>query len=57
MDFITTTCFGCGAPLPGEVGGYYCEPCIKAQHADFARERAAFDAYHRFADEILTVTT
>jgi hypothetical protein len=43
-------CFGCERPIADTPGNAYCDACIAEQTARARDERAAFDAYHRFAD-------
>jgi cytochrome c551/c552 len=46
----THPCFGCHVPIPDTPGNAYCPECIAAQVAEQGDERAAFDAFHRYAD-------
>jgi Zn finger protein HypA/HybF involved in hydrogenase expression len=45
-------CFGCEAPISDEPGNYYCPDCIAEQTRQQADERAAFDAFHAYADRV-----
>ena len=46
----------CGTEIPATPGNYYCGPCIDIQQAEHKAAVEAFDAFHKWADDIARST-